>query len=213
LGFTREKLETWDATFAERLPLVIEWAAARGSGIVLLAEIADSAERISNIVKAVKEYSYLDRAPLQKVDVHEGLENTLIILRHKWKQGITIQRNYQRDLPKLEAYASDLNQVWTNIIDNAIDAMQGHGELTLCTYAEPDHVCVEICDNGPGIPPETLPRVFDAFFTTKPVGQGTGLGLHISYNIIVLKHHGRLMVESKPGYTCFKIALPFQQTA
>ncbi|MCG3140724.1 MAG: Adaptive-response sensory-kinase SasA [Anaerolineae bacterium] len=213
LGFTREKLETWDAIFAERLPLVVEWAAARGSGIALLAEIADSAERISNIVKAVKEYSYLDRAPLQKVDAHEGLENTLIILRHKWKQGITIQRNYQRDLPKLEAYASDLNQVWTNIIDNAIDAMQGHGELTLCTYAEPDHVCVEICDNGPGIPPETLPRVFDAFFTTKPVGQGTGLGLHISYNIIVLKHHGRLMVESKPGYTCFKIALPFQQTA
>ncbi len=211
LGFTREKLEGWDAAFDPKLlPLVIEWAAARGSGIALLAEIADSAERISNIVKAVKAYSYLDRAPLQKVDVHEGLENTLIILRNKWKQGISIQRNYQRDLPEIEAYASDLNQVWTNIIDNAIDAMKGSGELSLCTHAEPDHVCVEICDNGPGIPPETLPRVFDAFFTTKPVGQGTGLGLHISYNIIVLKHHGRLTVESKPGYTCFKAALPFQ---
>lgn len=213
LGFTRAQLEEWDALFDDAtLPLVIEWAAARGSGIALLSEIADSAERISNIVKAIKEYSYLDQAPLQEVDVHEGLENTLVILRNKWKQGISIRRNYQRDLPKIEAYASELNQVWTNIIDNAIDAMKGNGELTLCTYAEPDHVCVEICDNGPGIPPDVQPRVFDAFFTTKPVGKGTGLGLHISYNIIVLKHRGRLTVESKPGYTCFKAALPFTQT-
>lgn len=213
LGFARAQLEEWDTLFDDQtLPLVIEWAAARGSGIALLSEIADSAERISNIVKAVKEYSYLDQAPLQEVDVHEGLENTLTILRNKWKQGITIRRNYQRDLGKIEAYASELNQVWTNVIDNAIDAMKGNGELTLCTYAEPDHVCVEICDNGPGIPPEIQQRIFDAFFTTKPVGQGTGLGLHISYNIIVLKHHGRLTVESKPGYTCFKIALPFRQS-
>lgn len=213
LGFDREKLEQLDATFdARTLPLVIEWAAARGSGIALLDEIADSAERISKIVKAVKEYSYLDQAPLQEVDVHEGLENTLTILRNKWKQGVTIQRNYQRDLRKVEAYASELNQVWTNIIDNAIDAMQGEGELTLCTYGEPDHVCVEICDNGPGIPPEIQPRIFDAFFTTKPVGQGTGLGLHISYNAIVLKHHGRLSAESTPGHTCFKVALPFSQS-
>lgn len=213
LGFSRVQLEEWDTLFDDQtLSPVIEWAAARGSGIALLAEIADSAERISNIVKAVKEYSYLDQAPLQEVDVHEGLENTLIILRNKWKQGITIHRNYQRGLGKIEAYASDLNQVWTNIIDNAIDAMKGNGELTLCTYAEPDNLCVEICDNGPGIPPEIQSRVFDAFFTTKPVGQGTGLGLHISYSIIVLKHHGRLTVESKPGYTCFKIALPFIQS-
>jgi signal transduction histidine kinase len=136
----------------------------------------------------------------------------LTILRNKWKQGITINRNYTRGLPKVEAYASELNQVWTNIIDNAIDAMKGKGEITLCTYGEPDHLCVEICDNGPGIPEEIMPRLFDAFFTTKPVGKGTGLGLHISYNIIVLKHHGRMTVESKPGYTCFKIALPFHQS-
>lgn len=214
LGFNREKLEQLDGMFDDHtLPLVIEWAAARGSGIALLDEIADSAERISKIVRAVKEYSYLDQAPLQEVDVHEGLENTLTILRNKWKQGITIQRNYQRDLPKIEAYASELNQVWTNIIDNAIDAMKGEGELTLCTYGEPDHVCVEICDNGPGIPPDVMPRIFDAFFTTKPVGKGTGLGLHISYNIVVLKHRGRISADSKPGRTCFKVALPFSQSA
>jgi signal transduction histidine kinase len=213
LGLNRERLEQLDGSFdAKTLPLVIEWAAARGSGIALLDEIADSAERMSRIVQAVKEYSYLDQAPLQEVDIHTGLENTLTILRSKWKQGITINRNYQRDLPKVEAYASELNQVWTNILDNAIDAMKGEGELTLCTYSEPDHICVELCDNGPGIPPDVLPHIFDAFFTTKPVGQGTGLGLHISYNIIVLKHHGRIAVESKPGYTCFKIALPLMQS-
>ncbi len=213
LGFTRERLEQWDTLFDKMtLPMVIEWAAARGASISLLNEISDSAERISNIVKAIKEYSYLDQAPLQEVDVHDGLENTLTILRNKWKQGITINRNYSRGLPKIEAYASELNQVWTNIIDNAIDAMKGEGELTLCTYGEPDHLCVEICDNGPGIPPDVQSRIFEAFFTTKPVGQGTGLGLHISYNIIVLKHHGRITVESKPGYTCFKIALPFSQS-
>lgn len=213
LGFAREQLQEWDSLFdAALLPLVIEWAAARGSGLALLAEITDSAARISDIVKAIKEYSYLDQAPLQEVDVHEGLENTLVILRNKWKQGISINRNYQRGLPKIEAYASELNQVWTNIIDNAIDAMHGQGELTLCTYAEPDHLCIEICDTGSGIPKDVMSHVFDAFFTTKPVGQGTGLGLHISYNIIVLKHHGRLTVESKPGYTCFKAALPFTQS-
>lgn len=213
LGFTGDKLVALDEQFDDTIfPLVLEWAAARGSSISVLSEISDSAERISNIVKAMKEYSYLDQAPLQEVDVHDGLENTLTILRHKWKQGITINRNYTRGLPKIEAYASELNQVWTNIIDNAIDAMKGEGELTLCTYPEPDNLCIEICDNGPGIPPEVMPRLFDAFFTTKPVGMGTGLGLHISYNIIVLKHHGRITVESKPGYTCFKIALPFQQS-
>lgn len=212
LGFTREKLQELDTQFDDNtLPLVIEWSAARGASISLLSEIADSAERISGIVKAIKEYSYLDQAPIQEVDIHDGLENTLTILRNKWKQGITINRNYMRGLPKVEAYASELNQVWTNIIDNAIDAMKGQGELTLCTYGEPDNLCVEICDNGPGIPPDVMPHLFDAFFTTKPIGVGTGLGLHISYNIIVLKHHGRITVESKPGYTCFKIALPFTQ--
>lgn len=213
LGFTREKLEELDAQFDDNtLPLVIEWSAARGASISLLSEIADSAERISGIVKAIKEYSYLDQAPIQEVDIHDGLENTLTILRNKWKQGITVNRNYTKGLPKIEAYASELNQVWTNIIDNAIDAMKGQGELTLCTYGEPDNLCVEICDNGPGIPPDVMPHLFDAFFTTKPVGIGTGLGLHISYNIIVQKHHGRITVESKPGYTCFKIALPFTQS-
>jgi len=130
LGFTREKLAQWDKMFDDKtLPLVIEWTGARGASISLLAEIAESAERISNIVKAMKEYSYLDQAPLQEIDIHDGLENTLTILRNKWKHGIVIQRNYTRGLPKIEAYASELNQVWTNIIDNAIDAMQGQHPL------------------------------------------------------------------------------------
>src|SRR5690606_8992844 len=122
---------------------------------------------------------YLDQAPLLEVDVHEGLENTLVILQHKLKKGMNIRREYSSDLPPIEAYASELNQVWTNILDNAIDAMNGQGELTIRTYEENECVVVEIEDNGPGIPDDIQPRIFDPFFTTKPPGQGTGLGLHI----------------------------------
>jgi signal transduction histidine kinase len=174
----------------------------------LLNEVSSSAERISIIVKAIKSYSYLDQAPIQEVDVHEGLENTLVILRYKLKQGVTVKRNYSRALPKIDAYASELNQVWTNIIDNAIDAMKGHGELAIHTFEDGERVVVEICDNGPGIPAEIQSRIFEPFFTTKPVGSGTGLGLHISYNIVALKHNGQITVKSRPGETCFRVALP-----
>jgi signal transduction histidine kinase len=159
-------------------------------------------------VTAVKSYSYLDQAPVQQVDVHEGLENTLIILKHKLKVGVQVNREYGANLPRIEAYASELNQVWTNLIDNAIDAMDGSGEITLRTSASGASIMVEICDNGPGIPPEIQDRLFQPFFTTKPQGVGTGLGLHIVYNIIVDKHHGRVEVESQPGKTCFKVNLP-----
>lgn len=213
LGFDRARLDELLSLFTkEQLPPVLTWLAARGSVESLLDEVASSAERISTIVKAIKSYSYLDQAPVQAVDVHEGLENTLVILRYKLKQGVTVKREYARDLPKIEAYASELNQVWTNIIDNAIDAMRGQGILVLRTLPEADRVIVELCDNGPGIPAEILGRIFDPFFTTKPIGSGTGLGLHLSYNIVVLKHHGEITVRSHPGETCFRVALPTKLT-
>lgn len=206
----------WDtsalAKVEEKFPrpqvgVVTCWLAAGYSVYALLDEVGTSAERISEIVKAVKSYSYLDQAPVQQVDVHEGLENTLVILRHKLKQGIEVKREYASDLPRIEAYGSELNQVWTNIIDNAIDAMNGKGELTLRTSLVDDQVMVEIGDNGPGIPPEIQPRIFEPFFTTKPPGVGTGLGLHLVYNIIQ-KHHGKIQVKSQPGSTWFQITLP-----
>jgi signal transduction histidine kinase len=158
----------------------------------------------------MKSYTYLDQAPLLEVDVHEGLENTLVIMQHKLKKGVTIKREYSSDLPRIEAYASELNQVWTNIIDNAIDAMNGKGEISLRTYAEDNKVVVEITDNGPGIPEEIRARIYEPFFTTKPPGKGTGLGLHISHDIVANRHHGQLLVESKPGETKFKVILPTQ---
>ncbi len=194
---------------AAQFPIVIHWLCVGGTIYTLLDEVNKSTERISEIVKAVKSYAFLDQAPIQQIDLHEGLENTLIILRSKLKQGITIIREYAPDLPRIEAYGSELNQVWTNLIDNAIDAMQGMGEIKIKTYEKDNCAVVEITDNGPGIPPEIQSRVFDPFFTTKPPGIGTGLGLHITYNIIQ-KHHGQITVLSKPGETTFRISLPLQ---
>jgi signal transduction histidine kinase len=189
--------------------IVIKWLAAGSTVYFLLDEVNVGTQRISEIVKSVKAYSYLDQAPVQDVDVDEGLESTLVILRHKMKDGIRITRDYSADLPHIEAYGSELNQVWTNIMDNAIDAMQGQGELILHTYAKEDKVIVEIQDNGPGIPIEIQQRIFEPFFTTKPPGQGTGLGLHIAYTI-VNNHYGQIRVKSEPGKTCFQVTLPIQ---
>jgi signal transduction histidine kinase len=194
----------------EQVPLVISWLAFGCQAHALLDEVGKAATHISTIVKAVKGYSYLDQAPVQQVDVHKGLEDTLVILKPKLKSGITIKREYAPDLPHIEAYASELNQVWTNIIDNAADAMHGQGEITLRTYAEGDDVVVEITDSGPGIPPDVQAHIFEPFYTTKPQGEGTGLGLHIVYNIIVEKHNGRIEVNSKPGATTFRVTLPVQ---
>ncbi len=194
----------------ETLILVLKWLTAGCAVYSLLDETSMGAERISEIVKSVKAYSYLDQAPVQQVDVHEGLENTLVILKHKTKDGIQIVRDYSPDLPQIEAYGSELNQVWTNIMDNAIDAMNGEGKLTLRTYLSKDEcVTVEIEDNGPGIPKEIQQRIFEPFFTTKPPGLGTGLGLHIAYTI-VNKHHGQVRVQSQPGRTVFQATLPIQ---
>lgn len=194
----------------ETLILVIKWLTAGCAVYSLLDETSMGAERISEIVKSVKAYSYLDQAPIQQVDIHEGLENTLIILKHKTKNGIQIVRAYAANLPQIEAYGSELNQVWTNIMDNAIDAMNGEGNLTLRTSLSKDEcITVEIEDNGQGIPREIQGRIFEPFFTTKPPGQGTGLGLHIAYTI-VNKHHGQLRVQSQPGKTVFIVTLPIQ---
>ena len=204
------KLKDDLSQFKQLFDLSIQWLGAGCSMMGLLSEVLQTTERISQIVRAMKSYTYLDQAPLLEVDIHEGLENTLVILQHKLKQGVSIKREYSPDLPHIEAYASELNQVWTNIMDNAIDAMQGKGEISLRTYSEDNHAIVEITDNGPGIPENIIARVFEPFFTTKPPGHGTGLGLHISHDIIANRHHGQLLVESKPGKTKFRIILPMR---
>jgi signal transduction histidine kinase len=145
---------------------------------------------------------------VQEVDLHEGLDNTLVLLRSKLKGGITVKRDYTPDLPRIQAHGSELNQVWTNIIDNATDAMGGQGELHIRTRQKGEWVIVEIEDNGPGIPDDVLPKIFDPFFTTKPVGRGTGLGLNITYNIVTQKHRGEIKAVSQPGKTIFQIWLP-----
>ena len=190
--------------------LSVQWVSAGCLMMGLLSEVLQTTERISQIVHAVKSYTYLDQAPLLEVDIHEGLESTLVIMQHKLKRGVIVKREYSPNLPRIEAFASELNQVWTNIIDNAIDAMSGKGEIKIKTYEEDNRVIVEVTDNGPGIPEEIQSRILEPFFTTKAPGHGTGLGLHISHDIVANRHHGQLLVESKPGETKFKVILPKQ---
>ena len=209
MGYKTDGLaELADGFEANQLPAVIGWLNATYSVNNLLAEIGQSAGRISDIVKALKSYSYLDQAPVQSVDVHEGLDNTLLILRNKLNTGLSMVRDYGSDLPHIQAYASDSNQVWTDIIDNAADALGESGQITIRTRQEGTRLVVEIEDDGPGIPDEIQSRVFESFFTTKPPGKGTRLGLDISYNIVVTKHRGDLRLESRPGKTTFQVKLP-----
>ena len=175
---------------------------------LLMNEIEDSTTRISVLVGAAKQYSQLDRAPYQVVDVHELLDSTLMMLAAKIGQGVTVVKEYDRSLPRLPAYPGELNQVWTNLIDNAVSAMAGSGTLTIRTSREHDQALIEFGDTGPGVPPEIAGRIFEPFFTTKPVGEGTGLGLDISWRIVVNKHHGDLRVDSEPGNTWFRVRLP-----
>jgi signal transduction histidine kinase len=173
----------------------------------LLDEIESGTSRISDLVRAIKEYTYMDQTPVQNVDVVKSLETTLIILNHKLKRGVAVQREYQPVPLLVNSFGSELNQVWTNIIDNAIDAMGGKGEVRVRTYRDANCVVVEIADNGPGIPPDILPHIFEPFFTTKKVGEGTGLGLDTALRI-VKKHRGTIEVSSKPGDTRFQVWLP-----
>jgi signal transduction histidine kinase len=178
----------------------------------LLDEITEAAGRISTLLATAKQYTQMDRAPLQSFDVHEGIDATLTMMGHKIGDGVEIVRDYDRSLPKISAYPGELNQVWTNLIDNAVDAMDGRGTLTVRTGHENDNqLVVEIGDTGPGVPDEIRSRVFEPFFTTKDVGKGTGLGLDIAWRIVVGRHAGVIRVESVPGDTRFQVVLPVRQ--
>lgn len=195
----------------EILPGAVGWLNYTIETELLMNEIEDSTTRISHLVDAAKQYSQLDRAPYRVVDVHELLDSTLLMLSGKIGPRIRVVKDYDRSLPPVPAYPAELNQVWTNLVDNAVAAMAGAGgEGTLTVRTAPDHerLLVEFRDTGPGVPPDIRDRIFDPFFTTKPVGQGTGLGLDISWRIVVNKHHGTLRVESVPGDTRFQVLLP-----
>ncbi|GAB4227390.1 MAG: ATP-binding protein [Elainellaceae cyanobacterium] len=189
------------------LGAVLSWLESTLTGTCTLDQIKQSATRISDLIKAMKDYSYMDRGPLQTVDVHEGINNTLMILKHKWKYGIEVIRDYG-DLPPICAYGRELNQVWTNLIDNAIDAMNGKGQLRIHTEQQGDRILVEITDNGVGIPAHIQTRIFDQFFTTKEAGKGTGLGLDIVRRIVEGQHKGSIHFDSQPGATRFQIWVP-----
>jgi len=200
----------YDRFPGEVWPDLIARIAASLTIVGLLKDIENSSCRISDLVRAIKEYTYMDQGPEQEVDLHKGIENTLLMLKHRLKHGIIVKLDFDRTLPNISAHGSELNQVWTNLIDNAVDAMQGKGELRIRTARELDHVLIEIGDNGPGISPEVQAQIFEPFFTTKGVGQGTGLGLE-TVRRIVREHGGEITVESVPGDTRFQIRLPISQ--
>ena len=207
-GIDAEWLERVVDTVGEQmLEPTLRWLSYTVDTELLMDEIDDSTTRISTLVGAAKQYSQLDRAPFQVVDVRDLLSSTVLMLSAKLK-GITVKKEFAPDLPKIPAYAGELNQVWTNLIDNAAQAMHGTGTLTIRTAREDDCVLVEIGDTGPGIPEAIQKRIYEPFFTTKPVGEGTGLGLDISWRIVVNRHHGDLRVESEPGNTRFQVRLP-----
>jgi signal transduction histidine kinase len=204
----------WRENLAARLPaealgITVGWIEATLTVSALLDQIEQGTGRISDLVKAVKAYSFMDQTSQQEIDVHEGLESTLTMLGHKLK-GITVTREYDRSLPRIYAYGGELNQVWTNLIDNAADAVNGQGRIAIRTARVNDHVRVEIVDNGPGIPAEIQAHLFEPFFTTKEIGKGTGLGLVTSYRIVVVRHNGDIQATSKPGETRFEVRLPIR---
>jgi signal transduction histidine kinase/predicted CoA-binding protein len=215
LGYQTADLEKLVKTFHDsQFVIALQWLCTLFTIYNLLAEINQGTTRIGQIVASLKSYVYLDQAPVQLVDIHEGLDNTLVMLRSKLKTGVDVERHYANDLPKIQAYGGELNQVWTNIIDNAVDAMEGQGTIKINTRRSGDWIFVEIEDSGPGIPQDVQQKLFSPFFTTKPLGKGTGLGLNISFNIIQ-KHKGEIKVFSRPGRTCFSVCLPvnFEEVA
>jgi len=188
----------------------LEWVASTLSVAALLAEVKESTRRVSDLVAAVKSYTQMDRASIQSIDVTEGIESTLLILGHKLR-GVTVVRDYDPGVPRIEASAGELNQVWTNLIDNAVDAMDGTGTLRITTRVDQDAVVVSVADTGHGMPPEVAARAFEAFYTTKGVGKGTGLGLDIARRIVGERHSGTIAVESSPGDTVFRVRMPVRQ--
>jgi signal transduction histidine kinase len=211
MGLCAAELEDLTKSFDEtQTPIVIDYFGSKFTAYTLLQEIGHGTVRIAEIVKALKGYSYMDQAPVQLVDVREGLNDTLVMLTSKLREGITVDLNFAENLPRIEAYGSELNQVWTNLIDNAVGAMHGKGTLTLNAQQDEGWVIVEIADSGPGIPTDVQEKIFDPFYTTKAPGEGTGLGLSISHGIIVEKHGGQISVCSRPGSTRFMVKLPLK---
>jgi signal transduction histidine kinase len=185
----------------------LEWVASTLSVATLLSEVKESTRRISELVAAVRSYTQMDRASMQHIDVTDGLDSTLVMLAHRLR-GVTVVREYGADVPMIDAYAGELNQVWTNLIDNAVDAMEEAGTLRVTTQIEADDVVIEISDTGVGMSPEVAARAFEAFYTTKDVGQGTGLGLDIAHRIVVDRHGGAIMIDSRTGQTIVRVRLP-----
>ena len=205
----------WLEDLTRKLPAsthadALSWLEARLNLKSLLTQIEQTTGRVAELVKAMKSYSYMGQSPMQEVDVHEGIESTLTMLGHKLKN-VTLVRAFDRSIPRIMAYGSELNQVWTNLIDNAIDAVNGSGKICIGTCQEDNQLVVEIVDNGSGIPLDVQPHLFEPFFTTKPVGSGTGLGLIISNRIVADRHGGEIEFQSKPGETRFKVRLPVQR--
>jgi len=196
----------------ESLEGALRWLAYTVDTENLVREIGDATTRITALVGAAKQYSQLDRAPHQDIDLHDGLDATLVMLARKLGEGVRVVKDYDRALPTIPAYPAELNQVWTNLIDNAADAMEGTGTLTVRTARDGEFALVEIGDTGPGVAPEVAKRIFEPFFTTKPVGQGTGLGLDVSWRVVVSRHHGDLQVQSQPGDTRFQVRLPLHES-
>jgi len=203
--------EVAEAVGSELLDQALRWLGYTLETEQLMTDIEDAGTRVSTLVGAAKQYSQLDRASHQWIDVHEGLKSTLVMLGHKIGTGIRVVKDLDRSLPRIPAHPAELNQVWTNLIDNAVAAMDGAGTLTVRTARDGDRVLVEIGDTGPGVPPELRQRIFEPFFTTKPVGEGTGLGLDISYRIVVNRHGGDIRLVSQPGDTRFQVRLPITE--
>ncbi len=206
-----------DLAWCERVATVLEgaalepgmeWVASTWSVASLLSEVKESTRRVSDLVAAVKSYSQMDRASMQHIDVTDGLESTLVMLGHKLRDGVKVVRDYGADVPRIEAYAGELNQVWTHLIDNAVDAMDGAGTLRVATRADGDVVVVEIGDTGPGMPPPVAARAFEAFYTTKDPGKSTGLGLDIARRIIEERHGGTISIDSRPDETVLRVGIP-----
>jgi signal transduction histidine kinase len=197
---------------AKHLANALRWISYTVETELLMNEIQDATGRISQLVQAAKQYSQLDRAPHQDIDVHDGLDSTLMMFSRKLgPDGVKVCKEYDRTLPRIPAYPAELNQVWTNLIENAVHAMQGHGRLTIRTQRDGDRLRVDVGDSGPGVPEELKRRIFEPFFTTKAVGEGTGLGLDISWRIVVQRHGGDLRVDSRPGETWFRVLLPLTE--
>jgi signal transduction histidine kinase len=205
--------EIADSVAPELLDQSLRWLAYALETEQLMTDISNAGERISSLVADAKQYSQLDRASYQWIDVHDGLDSTLVMLTHKIGPEVRVVKEYDRTLPQIPAHPAELNQVWTNLVDNAVQAMNGTGTLTVRTARDADRVLVEVCDTGPGVPPELHRRVFEPFFTTKPVGEGTGLGLDIAYRIVVNRHGGDLTLTSVPGDTRFQVRLPLAEPA